>query len=145
MYYQSFYPYQPFQSFQDESEISRATKNMDSRFFGIEEGFLAGNIVRSEYLPYKNFRIPKLNPKNERESKLFNLLALYDYSHDLNLILDVFPTDKEALALFMEVNNQYKKAREEYVKQYGPLMAEDARDENGTFNYITTPSPWISR
>ena len=144
MYYQSFYPYQPFQSFQDESELSRAV-NIGTRFFGVEEAFLSGNIVQNEYLPYKNYRLPKLSPKNERESKLFNLMALYNYIHDLNLILDVYPTDKEALSLFLDFTNQYKKAREEYVKQFGPLCPEDAKDENGMFNYVTTPSPWISR
>ena len=67
----------------------------------------------------------------------------YDYMHDLNLILDIYPTDKESLALFLDMRNQYLKTREEYVKRFGPLCVEDANDTNGTFNYVTVPSPWL--
>ena len=63
--------------------------------------------------------------------------------HDLNLILDIYPTDKEALNLFLEIKDQYLKARDQYVKRFGPLCVEDAIDNQGTFNYVTVPSPWL--
>lgn len=141
MYYQAFYPYQPFP---EENEYSRNVKE-NQKYFSVEEGFLAGNIFKNEYMPFKNYQIPKLNPKNEQESKLFNLMAYYNYRHDLNLMLDVYPTNKELLSMFMEINEKYKKVLEEYVKQYGPLGLENATEENGMFNYVTTPSPWLSR
>ena len=114
-----------------------------NRFFGLKEGFESGNILKQEYLPYKNHKVPSVTTNNEKDSLLVELMMKYDYMHDLNLILDIYPTDKESLALFLDMRNQYLKTREEYVKRFGPLCVEDANDTNGTFNYVTVPSPWL--
>ncbi len=145
MYYQSFNPYQVFpMSNGDESFNSRATALNSQRFFDLKEGFESGNILKNEYLPYKNFRIPPVNPTTEKEAKLVEVMSLYDYMHDLNLILDVYPTDKEALGLFREMLEKYKTAHAEYVSKFGPLSVEDVRDDKGTFPYVLVPSPWIN-
>ena len=145
MYYQSFYPYQPFQSLDPLGDSSSRTTTSSMRFFNVEEGYAAGNIIKNEYTPYKNYQIPPLKPTSDKEAKLMALMAIYGFRHDLNLILDVYPTDKEALDLFVETDSQYKKAYDDYVKQYGPLSAQDATDNKGTFSYVTVPSPWIGK
>lgn len=146
MYYQTFnsyVPYSPYEPSGEEYSSYRSTTMNSNRFFGLKEGFESGNILKQEYLPYKNYKVPSVTTNNEKDSLLVELMMKYDYMHDLNLILDIYPTDKEALALFLDVRNQYLKTRDEYVKRFGPLCVEDANDVNGTFNYVTVPSPWL--
>lgn len=146
MYYQTFnsyVPYSPYEPSGDEYNSYRSATMNSNRFFGLKEGFESGNILKQEYLPYKNYKVPSVTTNNEKDSLLVELMMKYDYMHDLNLILDIYPTDKEALSLFLDVRNQYLKTREEYVKRFGPLCVEDASDINGTFNYVTVPSPWL--
>ena len=145
MYYQTFNSYVPYSPYEPSGEEYnyRSTTMNSNRFFGLKEGFESGNILKQEYLPYKNHKIPSVTTNNEKDSLLVELMMEYDYMHDLNLILDIYPTDKESLALFLDMRNQYLKTREEYVKRFGPLCVEDANDTNGPFNYVTVPSPWL--
>lgn len=141
MYYQSFY--QPFQQVGEDEFVTRTTTT--SKFTTVEEGFLSGNIIRNEYRPYKNYKVPALNPTNDKETRLYKLMSLYNYLHDLDLYLAVYPTDKEALKLFLETKPLYLKAREDYVSKYGPLTDTDSLDANGTYSYVLVPSPFLGK
>ena len=111
MYYQTFNSYVPYSPYEPSGEEYnyRSTTINSNRFFGLKEGFESGNILKQEYLPYKNHKVPSVTTNNEKDSLLVELMMKYDYMHDLNLILDIYPTDKESLALFLDMNlNQPK-------------------------------------
>lgn len=146
MYYQTynnFMPYSPYEPNGEGYNSYRSTTLNSNRFFNLKDGFESGNILKEEYVPYKNFKVPTVTTTNEKEEMLKDVMMKYDYMHDLNLILDIYPTDKEALNLFLEIKDQYLKTRDQYVKRFGPLCVEDAIDNQGTFNYVTVPSPWL--
>lgn len=146
MYYQTYNPYQMFQQSPNEELFGQRDKSINSsRFYDIKEGFESGNILKNEYLPYRDFKIPVIKASNDKEAKMIEVMSLYNYLHDLNLLLDVFPTDKEALSLFNNVLEKYKTVREEYINKFGPLTIEDVRTDKGTFPYVLVPSPWINK
>jgi len=46
-----------------------------NKFVSPEEGFLRGNLMADEYVPYRNLTYFKLKPENERDALLFQLMA----------------------------------------------------------------------
>ena len=68
---------------------------------------------------------------------------MYEYDHaiiDLNLYLDIYPNDQEAFELFKKYAMAFKKAKQEYENQYGPLLIEDTLGSR--FNWTQNPWPW---
>ena len=104
------------------------------------EGFLRGNMFQDEYEPYKNLTYFKLNPKDEREKLLYQLMALSFAINDLNLYLDLHPDDKEILDLFKKYVSEEKIVCSEYVKKYGPMEVTEVTGNK--FNWINSPWPW---
>ena len=78
--------------------------NRDVKLFDPIEGFLRGNMFREEYEPYKNLSYFRLNPMNEKEKDLFNVMALSFAVNDLNLYLDLHPDNKEIFHSFKKYN-----------------------------------------
>ncbi len=114
--------------------------NKNSKFLTAKEGFLRGNIFKDEYLPYKNLTYLNIQPKSDREAKLFNVM---EYAHaitDMNLFLDTHPDDKEALHYLEELIKEEKAAKKEYMETYGPLMVINTKGEE--FKWIDSPWPW---
>ena len=72
----------------------------DSKFLSPEEGFLRGNLMKDEYVPYKNLTYFKLTPQNEQETLLLKLMAYSFTINDLNLYLDFNPKDQQSYELF---------------------------------------------
>lgn len=107
------------------------------------EGFLKGNMFQDEYEPYKNLTYFKLNPKDEKERLLYQVMAYSFAINDLNLYLDLHPDNKEVLHLFQKYVNEEKLLCQEYVKKYGPL--EVTETSGSKFNWIDSPWPWENR
>ena len=107
------------------------------------EGFLRGNMFQDEYEPYKHLTYFKLNPKDEKERLLYQVMAYSFAINDLNLYLDLHPDDKQVLDLFKKYVSEEEVFRAEYVKRYGPL---EVTEGNGSkFNWINSPWPWENR
>ncbi len=107
------------------------------------EGFLRGNMFQDEYEPYKNLTYFKLNPKDEKEKLLYQVMALSFAINDLNLYLDLHPDNKEVLDLFKKFVREEKELSSEYVKKYGPLEVTEIMGNK--FNWIDSPWPWENR
>lgn len=107
----------------------------------VEEGYNRGNMFNRVYDPYKNYRYPKLMPKNQREELLTDIMALSFAINDLGLYLDLHPEDKEMLAKFHDYVEKSCQKEMEYVKTYGPLELIDSKSET-KFNWIDNPWPW---
>ena len=107
------------------------------------EAFLRGNMFQDEYEPYKNLTYFKLNPKDEKEKLLYQVMALSFAINDLNLYLDLHPDNKEVLDLFKKFVREEKELSSEYVKKYGPLEVTEIMGNK--FNWIDSPWPWENR
>ena len=114
--------------------------NLD--LFNPYEGFLKGNAFRNEYIPYKNYKVAKVDINSEREEMLLNISEYCFMMHDMNLYLDIHPTDKEALNKFNEYRNKANELMMKYERKYGPLMVSDS-DVNKSFNWVSN-WPWVN-
>ena len=107
-----------------------------------KEGLIKGNMFAKEYVPYKNYQSTTLIPKNEKE-KLMLQLYEYDFAlNDLSLYLDLHPDDNYAYKLFQKYVNNYEMIKQEYEKQYGPLVLTS--DSKMEYEWSKNPFPWES-
>ena len=99
--------------------------------------FIKGNLFNNLYIPYKDYKVAQINPKNEEEY-LMLMIQIYDFcAHELTLYLDVNPNDQEAIRLRTEYINLAKQALNEYESQYKAL---NLTSSNRTFIIKFTPS-----
>ena len=106
------------------------------------EGFLKGNAFRDQYIPYKDYKPLKLNINSEQEELLFNISEYGFMMHDLNLYLDLNPSDREALDKFNEYRNKCNELVNKYERKYGPLLVNDS-DTKMSFNWVNK-WPWVN-
>lgn len=106
------------------------------------EGFLRGNAFRDQYIPYKNYRVAKINFNSEKEEMLFNISEYHFMMHEMNLYLDIYPEDKEARDKFNEYRNKVNELITKYERKYGPLDVSKS-DVNPSFNWIQK-WPWVN-
>ena len=103
-------------------------------------GFIRGNMFPELYNTYKVNQPFEIKAMNEQADLLTYIDALGFATIDLNLYLDNFPDDKNALDLF----NQYKDMKEEYMKEYerkyGPLTLSS--DSLNTLPWAWKQGPW---
>ena len=107
------------------------------------EGFLRGNMFKDEYEPYKNLTYFKLNPSNDKERLLYQVMAYSFAIYDLNLYLDLHPDNKGMLDLFKKYVKEEKELCNEYVNKYGPLEVNEVKGQK--FDWINSPWPWETR
>ncbi len=106
------------------------------------EGFLRGNAFRDQYIPYKNYRVAKINFNSEQEEMLFNISEYHFMMHEMNLYLDIYPEDKEARDKFNEYRNKVNELITKYERKYGPLDVSKS-DVNPSFNWVQK-WPWVN-
>ncbi len=107
------------------------------------DGFLRGNMFQDEYEPYKNLTYFKLNPSNDKERLLYQVMAYSFAINDLNLYLDLHPDNKGMLDLFKKYVKEEKELCNEYVNKYGPLEVNEVKGQK--FDWINSPWPWETR
>ena len=107
------------------------------------DGFLRGNMFQDEYEPYKNLTYFKLNPSNDKERLLYQVMAYSFAINDLNLYLDLHPDNKGMLDLFKKYVKEEKELCKEYVNKYGSLEVNEVMGQK--FDWINSPWPWETR
>ena len=107
------------------------------------DGFLRGNMFQDEYEPYKNLTYFKLNPSNDKERLLYQVMAYSFAINDLNLYLDLHPDNKGMLDLFKKYVKEEKELCNEYVNKYGPLEVNEVMGQK--FDWINSPWPWENK
>ena len=132
--------------FYDDMSIINGYINTNSQngvnLYSPYEGFLKGNAFKDLYVPYKKYNVAKININSEKEEMLFNISEYCFIMHDLNLYLDVFPNDADALNKFNEYRNKSNELIKNYERKYGPLMVSNS-DGNKSFNWISK-WPWVN-
>ncbi len=114
--------------------------NDDRNLLTAKEGFLRGNMFKNEYVPYQNLTFINITPKSSREAKLYNVMAFSFAINDLNLYLDLHPDDRGKLIFLENLIAEEKKAKEEFIKEFGPLEICDTKGNK--FEWIDSPWPW---
>ena len=100
-------------------------------------------MFKDEYEPYKNLTYFKLNPSNDKERLLYQVMAYSFAINDLNLYLDLHPDNKGMLDLFKKYVKEEKELCNEYVNKYGPLEVNEVKGQK--FDWINSPWPWETR
>ena len=117
--------------------------NSNSKFLNPEEGFYLGNMLKEEYIPYKNMKVIKPNINDERDALLQQIQMYCFAAHDINLYLDTHPEDKSAIELYNKYNIESKRLSNEFTKRYGALKVDD-NDVLSKYpwSWINMPWPW---
>ena len=113
----------------------------DNDLTTVEDGFNRGNMFKSLYKPYKNYRYAKVVPENKEKELLYEIMALSFAINDLDLYLDLHPEDTEMLVKFKSLVEKSIKKEMEYVNTYGPLELTDNLTSN-RFTWVKNPWPW---
>jgi len=121
------------------TELSQP-KRLDNLHSSLD-GFQKGNLFPSIYRPYFKEEPFIIENRNERE-RLINKFREYSFAaHELNLYLDIYPSDTNMLNKFREYTHLSSEARREYESKYGPLLVANTGTEN-TFKWAKEYWPW---
>ena len=129
-------------NFYDDTSILNGYMNNNLDLFNPYEGYLAGNAFKNQYIPYKNNKVARVSINNEQEEMLFNISEYSFMMHDMNLYLDIYPNDREALDKFNEYRNKANELITKYERKYGPLMVKSS-DTDNSFNWVSK-WPWVN-
>ena len=112
--------------------------SMNNNLVSVKEGFNRGNIFDNLFWPYKY--IANVKPRNEKE-ELMNKIQMYAFSsHELNLYLDLYPDDIEAIGLFNQYKDEENRLIYEYEQKYGKICLDI--NESYTWEWVKSPWPW---
>ena len=111
--------------------------------FNPYEGYLRGNGFKDEYIPYKNYLPIKPKINSEKEEMLVNIGQYSFMAHEMNLYLDVYPNNQEALNKFSEYRNKVNELITKYERKYGPLTVKGDTLDKTPFNWLNT-WPWVN-
>lgn len=120
-------------------------QNNNNNLLNPTQGFIRGNMFSNLYDPYKNYKPTELNPQNEQVAMLMSYQQYNFALTDLNLYLDNYPNDRNALNLYQQYLKILKETEEEYEKKYGPLKCNSMYTTNGNWNWDNNPWPWEVR
>jgi len=125
-------------TFLNQNSYFMKTNDLETPMEGLEKG----NLFKSLYDPYKNYKYGELRSQNDREKLLYDILKYKFALNDLNLYLDTHPNNQEYIMLYSKYLNEEKKACNEYEKKYGPLTLDSPYLESNSWMWIKAPWPW---
>lgn len=82
-----------------------------------------------------------MSHSQSQQRLLYEIGALDFALDDTVLFLDTHPDNHEALHYYHEVHEKLKKARDEYIEQYGPLT-NDSVMSHKRWTWVDNPWPW---
>lgn len=103
-----------------------------------KEALNRGNLFEYYFWPYKY--IANVKPLNDREALMLNIQMYAFAAHELNLYLDIYPDDKQAVGLYNQYKEIEKKYTDEYENKYGCISLND--NEKYPWAWINSPWPW---
>ncbi len=113
----------------------------DEKYFNPYEGYIRGNLFPKLYNTYK-IEVPyEIRPLNEQAEMLTYINSLYFALTDLNLYLDIHPTDKKAINEYINCLNNLKEYMRIYQNTYEPLTNTSEALEAYPWRWIDS-WPW---
>ena len=139
----NYYNYPNYPQYNNfEGENLRNMNYQNDNLFNPYQGLIRGNLFKNIYQPYKNEKPYEIKPMNEQAKMLTELDSLEFALIDLNLYLDVYPDDREAIQLF----NQYRVERQDllsqYQNKYGPILLSSEALNRTPWMWDNRPWPW---
>jgi len=106
------------------------------------DGYIRGNLFKNLYQAYKNFKPARVRVSGERDEMMLNIGQMAFASHELNLYLDNYPNDREALNLFTRYRKMTNELIKDYERRYGPLTVSGDWNSNIPFKWESDKWPW---
>lgn len=104
-------------------------------------GYIKGNLFKNLYDGYKNYKPVELIPNSEQAEMLLNINQMEFASHELRLLLDVYPDNMMIINKFNEYRSKANELMDMYEKKYGPLCWSDLSNMN-MFSWEVSSWPW---
>ncbi len=114
----------------------------NDNLFNPYEGLIRGNLFKNIYDPYKNEKPYTIKPMNDQAKMLTDIDSLEFALIDLNLYLDVYPDDKNAIELFNKYRNEHNQLLYTYQNEYGPILLNSDSLNNMPWMWDNRPWPW---
>ena len=110
--------------------------SMNNTLVSVNEGFNRGNMFDNLFWPYKYIANIKYdNPQDELMLKI----QMYCFAaHEMNLYLDIYPNDIQAIGLYNQYKEEANKLTNEYENKYGKICL----GINESYNWEWNNSPW---
>ena len=112
--------------------------SMNNKLVSVEEGFNRGNMCDNLFWPYKY--IANVNANNPKEELMLNIQRYCFASHEMNLYLDLYPNDVQAIGIYNQYKNELDRLVKEYENKYGKICL--GINENYTWDWVNAPWPW---
>lgn len=111
------------------------------KLFDPKEAITLGNFFKESYMSWNGFSNYCIQSHNQRQQALLEV-QMYDFIVlELNLYLDLHPTNTRMLNLYRDYVRKAQNAKTTYEQQFGPLFAQDSENQN-SFSWIDSPWPW---
>ena len=118
-----------------------SNSSIDNELYGPYEGYLKGNLFKNLYSEYKDYKPNAISINSEKEELLFNINQICFAMHEINLLLDVYPDNKEMLNLYTNYQNTYNDLLKKYQENYGPIDTNSIKNEI-PFSWENISFPW---
>lgn len=148
----SFFAPQNFMQNTSENGINNTNFNNNMNYnngqngilsiYGPYEGFIKGNLFKNLYSQYKNYKPRTISPTSDREEALLNLNQIQFAMHELNLYLDIYPNDANAMKEFRNLKNTYNNLLNDYENRFGPITVNSEYLNNTPFAWSVSAWPW---
>ena len=109
-----------------------------NNIINVKEAFNRGNLFDNLFWPYKY--IADVKPKNPKDELMYKIQMYSFAAHELNLYLDLYPNDVEAIGLYNQYKDESDRLTYEYENIYGKICL--GINENYTWDWINSPWPW---
>ncbi|MBR3661398.1 MAG: spore coat protein CotJB [Bacilli bacterium] len=124
----------------NENDITN--HELNSKIFGTYLGYIKGNLFKNLYQGYKNYEPRKININNEQDELLLNVNELSFARHEMNLLLDNYPNNNQALKTFNHFREMEEKAIQNYERRFGPIEITSGDMNNIPFAWENDKWPW---
>ena len=114
----------------------------NNTLFNVYEGYTKGNLFQNLYDSYKNLKPVSIPVNSERDEMLLNIGELSFARHELNLLLDNYPNNNQALTLFNQYRNMEEEQVRNYERRFGPLTITSSDMKNVPFAWENDIWPW---
>ena len=111
----------------------------NSNITDTQTGFKRGNLFNNLYSEYKNYKPNDLKANSEREDLIMQIDEQRFAIIEMNLYLDIYPNDKNALNKFNSYLRKEKELINLYESKYGPMTISSPVQ---TDNWLLNNSPW---
>ena len=127
------------------NNIMHSNMDINNELYSPFEGYIKGNIFKNLYNKYRNYSPVQLVPRNEHEEALLNLDQMGFAMHEMNLLLDVYPNDRNAMENYIKFRNNYNILLNDYQKKYGSFNVNSEHLNTIPFGWTYEPWPFNRR